>query len=375
MDKIRFCATPDFAWLAHRTLRGVNAVLPDAMFGRITDPLLTDFNHLEQTQASARARFFLLVAMLAIGFSSIADFLLMAEVPPLMVHVKLLTAVILLSLWVLTHNPNFARGQSFAMITAMSALSLCWLAGSVHQVNELQSINVRYVLLMALTFFAVLATAWPGSRQLLVISGLLLLTSLYWLRFDSIPLAQLQLSGAVLLGFAVLVILAGCLYASLRRHRFLRKVDLSMRSKINRAKTGYRRLVAIDPLTGVANRHSLDRLLKQEWQQIRQQRGMISLLLLQVQKQTDLVNMAARLQALTQSSAACVARFDQHRLAVLWLDPLLQPSKSWLQQLQLMLSSAHETQSSLSITRLHLDANCLAADLYRRAVSGLQPLS
>jgi hypothetical protein len=375
MDKIRFRSSSDLAWLAHRTLRGVNTVIPTSLFRRVNDRLLLDFNQLDQMHAVVKMRIFLVAAMLVIAFSSVADLLLMIQLPDLMVQIKLLTAVIMLALWVLTHTPNFTRGQSVAMLTAMTALTLCWLSGSVNHTEDFQRINVLYVLLLALTFFAVLATAWRASLQLLVITGLLLLTALYWLRFESIPLAHLQLSGAALLSFALLAIMAGRLYLSIRRQQFLRTVDLSMNNKKNSAKIGCRRLVAIDPLTGVANRQSLDRLLKQEWQHIRQQRGMISLLLLRVQKQTDLVNMATCLQSLTLSSAACVARFDQHCLAVLWLDPLTQPSKPWLQQFQLSLPAVQGAPLCMNLVRLHLDANCFTDELYRRAVNGLQPVS
>ncbi len=376
MDKFRFRSSSDFAWLAHRTLRGVDAVMPSGMFRRANDSVLADFRHAEKVQATARARIFFVLAMVVIGLSSLVDMVLGNQLPSLIFPVKSLTAIIMLALWVLTHNPNFVRGQAIALSTGLMALTLCWLACSVNHLNGLHALNEHYVLLVAVTLFGVLATAWRWTLQLFVVACLVLLAEGYWLRFESIPLAQLCLSSAILLCFAVLAVLFGYGYSSLRRQHFLQLHDLSMRSRGHKVIAGYRRLVAIDPLTGVANRHSLDRMLKQEWQRIRQQRGMISLLLLQVQQQNDLVNMVAPLLLLTQNSATCVARFDQHSLAVLWLDPQTVPTRSWLQHLQEVLAGEtdNEKHRLMSLTCLQLETSCFLGDLYRRAVNGLQPI-
>ncbi len=373
MDKNRFRSSSDLAWLAHRTLRGVNTVMPTGIFRRVLDPFAKDFQHAERLQATRRMRLFFLLAIAVVGFGGLGDLFLAAEPLLALASIKCLTAMVVVALSILTYNASFWRWQSWAMLAALMALSLCWLPCTVRNQSAFNSV---YVLVYAVMLLGLLAMTWRLSSQLLVLTCTLLLANAYWAKFEALALTHLWLANAVVVTVGAALIVLGGFCQRWRQAYFTQLKTSTMRSAA--AKIGQPRLVTIDPFTGVANRLSLDRLLKQEWQQIRQQRGMISLLLLQVQQHSDLVGMAARLRALTQSSATCIARFNDNSLAVLWLDPQAQPTQRGLHQLQerlMCIQPAIERQPTrMSVICLQPSQLHLVADLYRRAVQALQPL-
>lgn len=346
-------------------------------------PLTAEFNRCEQQQAVVRMRGFFLGSVVMIALS----FLIEAIWPSALIYsiwpIKFAAGMVLMVLSLLSYHLYFVRWQSVAMTVALFSLLLCWLGCSVQA--EYQA-AVLYGVLLGSVSIGFLATPWKWQRQVVVLAGILVVANSYWLRYNDVFIPQLVLNNTLIVWMGIATIGLNRMCQKLRYQHFcdLQNIGLTRNQAVGRFVR--LRLVAVDPQTCLANRLSLDRILKQEWHRMTQQRGPLVFLLLQAKNSEEFLQLAAKLQELTAASASCVARFDQNSLAVVWLDREAQPTPTYLQRLQTaliggghsainQLAANKEAPCRLSVIRLHLLPGSLLKDLYSRAQQGLQTLA
>ncbi len=328
------------------------------------EPLEYSYVRLYKDKAAACKRLCLLYLSTLLLISLLLDYFILHHGRQEIWNARLPCLIVFLSLFLLSYSYVFKYLLSLSALVTLSCVLLTFLSLSVQSLSEL---TYFYAGIMGpLLIFVLYSSNIAFKSSLVIMVSSLIFCAAYWALYLEQASSAQHLVLNVLLLFNTLssLVFLYILESSRRQQFFLSQQSEFLKFTAHELEENHDRfscLVALDPVTGVANRKSFERNIKLEWARGVRKKYSISMLLIdcvelselrakqgEKEANTHLVRISDLLKAYARRPGDIVARYDENSLVVLLSDTQLKNARhiaaKVIEQVHQLLEQVEETE-------------------------------